>query len=58
MTDRIRLSALADELAVPFPQLFSGVCRTMPQAVDNDLTVSGTFADCVRQALRKGVQPD
>lgn len=55
MTDtRVRLSQLAGTLGVDFPELFSLVCRLLPQAIDDDLTVSRNFASELRWHATRG----
>lgn len=48
---RVRLSVLADTVGVPFPVLFTALCRTMPDAIGDDLTVSGDCAALIRATV-------
>lgn len=45
---RVRLSALADELGVDFVELFRHLCAACPDEIADDLTVGGRWRGIFR----------
>lgn len=46
--ERIRLSALADEIGFDFSGLFRVFCKMAPDDVDNDLTVPARWREILK----------
>lgn len=51
--ERVRVSEIADEIGVPFPDLLFKFWRTCPKVVDGNLTVPATLLDLIRTEGRR-----